>query len=251
MVGAGPGVRDFLTLRALDRLERADLVLYDALVDPSLLDLAPDAQRFYVGKRAGRHAMSQRTIEALLIRHAREGKRVVRLKAGDPFVLGRGGEEALALEEAGVEYEVVPGLSSALTAPTFAGIPITHRGLSTSFLVLSGHDEAAYAPLVDAVPAGSTTLVVLMGFRGRAQLVARLVAAGWDVDTPAAIVAGAGTADQQLWTGSLDALANCAPETGGAPVTLVIGATAGLQGKIALPSPSESLSLGESSRAMS
>ena len=138
LVGAGPGVKDHLTLRALDRLERADLVLYDALVGDSLLSLAPRAQRFYVGKRSGRHSMAQPTIESLMIKHAREGKRVVRLKAGDPFVLGRGGEEALALEAAGVPYEVVPGLSSALAAPAFAGIPVTHRKLASNFVMLSG-----------------------------------------------------------------------------------------------------------------
>lgn len=206
LVGAGPGVRDHLTLRAVDRLKRADLVLYDALVDPSLLDLAASAQRFYVGKRAGRHAMSQATIEALLVKHAREGKRVVRLKAGDPFILGRGGEEALALEAAGVPYEIVPGLSSALGAPAFAGIPLTHRGLGSAFFVLSGHAEDAYGPVVDSLPPGSGTLVFLMGYAQRRAIATRMMAAGWEKETPAALVAGAGTHQQKVWVGTLGAL---------------------------------------------
>ncbi|HEX3763876.1 MAG TPA: uroporphyrinogen-III C-methyltransferase, partial [Kofleriaceae bacterium] len=148
LVGAGPGDPELLTLRALRRLRDADLVLNDALVHADLLDLAPTAQRFYVGKRAGRHSIDQDGIHRLMIRAARRGQRVVRLKAGDPFVLGRGGEEALALEAAGIAYEVVPGLSSAIAAPLLAGIPVTHRGLASGFAVVSGHAESAYAPIL-------------------------------------------------------------------------------------------------------
>src|SRR5262249_23081210 len=129
LVGAGPGAADLLTLKAARLLAEADLVLYDALVSPEVLDLAPRAQRFFVGKRARRKAMAQETIHWLMIRAARQGKRVVRLKCGDPFVFGRGGEEALALTRAGIPFEVVPGVSSAVAAPALAGIPVTHRGV--------------------------------------------------------------------------------------------------------------------------
>ena len=141
LVGAGPGDPGLLTRTAVARLRAADLVLYDALIDPRVLKYARRAQRFFVGKRAGRHAMTQTAIHALMIRAARRGRRVVRLKGGDPFVFGRGGEEALALQRAGVPYDVVPGVTSAVAAPALAGIPVTHRGLASAFLVVSGHDE--------------------------------------------------------------------------------------------------------------
>ena len=241
LVGAGPGVKDHLTLRAVDRLERADLVLYDALVDRSVLKLAPRAKRFYVGKRAGRHSLEQETINALLVRHAREGKWVVRLKAGDPFVLGRGGEEALALESAGVAYEVVPGLSSAVAAPAFAGIPVTHRKVSSNFVMLSGHAEAGYGLVVDTLQPHSATLVFLMGFGRRQEISRRLVKNGWRADTPAAIVAGAGTTHQSEWIGDLLALQSTDFDPGDAPVTLVIGATVDLarqiRGPVAVDAP--------------
>ena len=146
LVGAGPGDPDLLTRKAADRLADADLVLYDALVDPATLALAPTAQRVYVGKRAGRPQVRQEFIHWLMIRAARAGKKVVRLKGGDPFVFGRGGEEGLALAAAGISFEVVPGVSSAIAAAALAGIPVTHRGLSSGFVVVSGHAEDAYRP---------------------------------------------------------------------------------------------------------
>ena len=138
LVGAGPGDPGLLTRRAVQRLRHADLVLYDALVSREVLKIARRAQCFCVGKRAGRKAMRQETIHQLMIRAVRRGKRVVRLKGGDPFVLGRGGEEALALRAAGVAFEVVPGVTTAVAAPGLAGIPVTHRGLASAFLVVSG-----------------------------------------------------------------------------------------------------------------
>lgn len=246
LVGAGPGVKDHLTYRAVDRLERADLVLYDALVDPSLLDLAGDAQRFFVGKRAGRHSMSQSTIEALLIRHAREGKRVVRLKAGDPFVFGRGGEEALALAAAEIPYEVVPGISSALSAPMFGGIPVTHRGISSACTLVSGHASDTYGPLLDAIPPHQTTFVFLMGYANRAAISQQLMARGWSSSTATAMVAGAGTPHQQVWRGQLQDLVSTSNssstygeyfDTGGAPVTLVVGDSVSLSDVISKPAP--------------
>lgn len=163
LVGAGPGDPDLLTQRAVRRLAEADLVLYDALVSPEVLPLAVRAQCLSVGKRACKPSISQEAINRCLVRGARRGKRVVRLKCGDPFVFGRGGEEAIALAAAGIPFEVVPGVSSALAAPALAGIPVTHRGMSSSAVVVSGHSPSAYAPILDAVTPHSTTLVVLMG----------------------------------------------------------------------------------------
>ena len=203
LVGAGPGDPELLTGRALDRLARADLVLNDALVPDALVALAPRARRFYVGKRAGRHSIDQDGIHRLMIRAARRGDRVVRLKCGDPFVLGRGGEEALALDAAGVPFEVVPGLSSAIAGPALAGIPVTHRGLSAGFVVVSGHAESAYAPILGALPPAVATVVVLMGLGQRAAIASFLIARGWDAATPAAIVLGASHPGAARWTGAL------------------------------------------------
>src|SRR6185503_685127 len=173
-----------------------------------LLDLAPQAKRFYVGKRAGRHSIDQNGIHRLMVRAAQRGERVVRLKCGDPFVLGRGGEEALALEAAGVPYEVVPGLSSAIAAPALAGIPVTHRGLAAGFAVLSGHAAESYGPALDSIAPGSLTLVVLMGLRTRGEIAERLVRRGWASDSPAAIVLGASHEGSTRWLGTLATLAN-------------------------------------------
>ena len=156
----------------------------------AIIELARRAQRFYVGKRAGRHAISQDTIHRLMIRAARRGKRVVRLKGGDPFVFGRGGEEALALRAAGIPFEVVPGVSSVIAAPALAGIPVTHRGLASAFVVVSGHAESAFGPVLDSLAPGAATLVVLMGLSQRAAIAERLLARGWSTRTPAAIVSG-------------------------------------------------------------
>lgn len=233
LVGAGPGDPELLTLRALRRLRDADLVLNDALVQTDLLELAPKAQRFYVGKRAGRHSIDQDGIHRLMVRAARRGQRVVRLKCGDPFVLGRGGEEALALEEAGVAYEVVPGLSSAIAAPALAGIPVTHRGLASGFAVVSGHAESAYGPIVDGIAPGTLTLVVLMGVRTRGEIAARLIARGWPASTPAAIVHGASHPGSFTWLGDLSTigLAEFSTEL---PGVLVIGEVVSLASQLAV-----------------
>lgn len=231
LVGAGPGDPELLTVRAVDRLRRADLVLFDALTPEQLLDLAPQAKRFYVGKRADRHSIDQEGIHRLLIRAAQRGERVVRLKCGDPFVLGRGGEEALALEEAGVAYEVVPGLSSAIAAPALAGIPVTHRGLAAGFAVVSGHAASAYGPIIDSIAPGSLTLVVLMGVRTRGEIAARLVARGWAADTPAAIVLGASHRGSTRWLGTVASLADANVETDLAGI-VVIGAVVALATQI-------------------
>lgn len=227
LVGAGPGDPDLLTRRALARLAAADLVLNDALVPGDLLALAPRARRCFVGKRAGRHSIDQATINALLVRAGRRGQRVVRLKCGDPFVLGRGGEEGLALAAAGVPFEVVPGVSSALAAPALAGIPVTHRGLASGFVVVSGHAAAAYAPILGELSPGRATVVVLMGVRTRGAIADFLCARGWPAATPAALVASASHGDQARWLGTLATLADAEVDPD-APAVLVIGAVVDL-----------------------
>jgi siroheme synthase len=189
--------------------------------------MAPEARWFYVGKRAGRESISQAAINRLLVRAARRGFCVVRLKSGDPFVLGRGGEEALALVDAGIPFEVIPGVSSVVAAPGLAGIPLTHRGLASGFLVVSGHTESAYAPALASLAPGSATVVVLMGLGARAAIAASLIARGWDPATPAAIVEGAATAEAWRWLGRLDGL-EAAEVPSGPPGLLVIGAVASL-----------------------
>jgi len=230
LVGAGPGDPDLLTRRAAQRLAEADLVLYDALVDPAVLELAGKAQRFYVGKRAGRHHVTQEQIHRILIRAAQRGQRVVRLKGGDPFVFGRGGEEALALAEAGIAFEIVPGISSSVAAPALAGIPVTHRGMSTGFLVVSGHADEAWQPALDSLAPGAVTVVVLMGLAHRGAIAARLLERGWSAQTPAAIVWAASRAEGSAWRGTLGELAAASPSTESAdsPGTIVVGAVVSL-----------------------
>ncbi|MEO1482938.1 MAG: uroporphyrinogen-III C-methyltransferase [Myxococcota bacterium] len=222
LVGAGPGDPDLITRKGLRCLAASTLVLYDALVATELLDEAPNARRLYVGKRAGRHAMSQRAIERLMIRFARRGERVVRLKCGDPFVFGRGGEEALALRDAGVPYDVVPGVSSCVAAPQAAGIPVTHRGVASGFLVTTGHDLEGFRHRVAGLKPGTISLVVLMGYQKRGQLADTLMETGYPADTPVALVSGATFGNQTTVYTILCELARCAVDDERA-VTLVVG----------------------------
>ena len=232
LVGAGPGDPALLTRAAIARLRAADFVLYDALVDDRILRYARRAQRFFVGKRAGRHAMTQTAIQALMIRAARRGRRVVRLKGGDPFVFGRGGEEALALQHAGISYDVVPGISSAIAAPAAAGIPVTHRGVASAFLVVSGHETEAFTSAIAQLQPNGVTVVVLMGLGRSAAIACELIDRGWSRGTPAAVIVDATRPGQQVWRGTLDQLASdpMAIDACGAG-TIVIGevVTVGLQ----------------------
>jgi uroporphyrin-III C-methyltransferase / precorrin-2 dehydrogenase / sirohydrochlorin ferrochelatase len=231
LVGAGPGDPALLTRKAIARLRAADLVLYDALIDDRILRYARRAQRFFAGKRAGRPvgdgpprpiaAMTQETIHAVMIRAARRGRRVVRLKGGDPFVFGRGGEEALALRQAGVPFDVVPGISSAIAAPGLAGIPVTHRGVSAAFLVVSGHEEEGFRRAIGTLDPNSVTLVVLMGAARSGAIADALVERGWSPATPAAIVANASAAEQQVRRGTLTQLGDTPLFSG--PATIIIG----------------------------
>jgi uroporphyrin-III C-methyltransferase/precorrin-2 dehydrogenase/sirohydrochlorin ferrochelatase len=229
LVGAGPGDPDLLTRRAVARLRAADLVLYDALVDERTLAIARRAHRFFVGKRAGHHALSQSEIHAIMIRAARRGRLVVRLKGGDPFVFGRGGEEAVALANAGVPCEVVPGVTSAIAAPALAGIPLTYRGVASAFLVVTGHDEELFARLIGDLQPSGLTLVVLMGLGRRRALASTLIDRGWSPGTPAAIVADASGQNEQVWRGTIETLSadRAVIETDDASV-IVVGDVAAL-----------------------
>ncbi|TMB98462.1 MAG: uroporphyrinogen-III C-methyltransferase, partial [Chloroflexi bacterium] len=201
LVGAGPGDPGLITVAGLERIREADVVVYDRLVNERLLrDARPEAERIYMGKVAGEGAHDQEAINRLLIEKAREGKRVVRLKGGDPFVFGRGGEEAVALREAGIDFEVVPGVTSAVAVPAYAGIPVTHRGLASSFAVVTGHEAepSPPAPLSCAGEGGNIdwgkvatagdTLVFLMGMKTLPEIVDKLLGAGRQPDTPAAVI---------------------------------------------------------------
>jgi len=226
LVGAGPGDPDLLTVRAARLLVEADVVVHDALVGTGVLDLvADDAELIDVGKRPGRPT-PQELINSLLVHLAGPGRRVVRLKGGDPFVFGRGGEEALALGDAGVSYEVVPGTTSAFTGAAAAGIPVTHRGVSAAVTVVTGHRRNG-EQAVDwrALARVGGTIVVLMGVANRGDIAAELIAGGLAVDTPFAAVRSATTEHQDESRGRLDELGDTNVES---PAVLVIGAVAGL-----------------------
>lgn len=230
LVGAGPGHPDYLTQKAVRRLREAELVLYDALVDPSVLAIAERAEWVNVGKRAGRLQTSQAAIEQLLVDAGSKGLRVVRLKGGDPFVFGRGAEEGLALQRAGIPFEVVPGVSSATAAPALAGIPVTHRGLASAFVVVTLADTANSRTVIDALPPGVATIVALMSMGARQQLMAQLLDRGWTAETPAALIVGAATPHYWRWKGRLCNLAACQPPPASADAagTIVVGAVAGI-----------------------
>jgi len=245
LVGAGTGAADLLTIRAAQRLAEADLVLHDGLVTADVLSLAPGAQHVRVSRRPGDKMVTQDEVSALMIDAARAGRRVVRLKAGDPFVLGRGGEEALALAEAGVPFDIVPGLTAAVVAPAAAGIPVTHRGVASGFVVVSGHAEDAFAPVLEHLPAHVATIVVLMGFAERARVAAFLIARGWSAETPTAIVTNASQLTERVWTGTLAVLGDAWPDaTVDDAHTLVIGDVVAVGAVIAagMSAPSESRS---------
>jgi uroporphyrin-III C-methyltransferase len=234
LVGAGPGDPQLLTRAALLRLRRADLVLFDALVSPGTIALARRARCFSVGKRAGRPSMRQETIHALMIRAARRGQRVVRLKGGDPFVFGRGGEEALALRAAGIRFEVIPGVSASIAAPALAGIPVTHRGVASAFAVISGHAPAAYEPPLANIQPGTMTLVFLMAVATQQSIATALVARGWPATTPAALVFGASRDEEDTWTGTLASLGRGeGPHRTDLPGTVVIGEVVRLRDALA------------------
>ena len=236
LVGAGPGDPGLMTVRGLELLRRAEVVVYDRLVDPRLLDEAPRARRIFAGKASGNHALPQEQITALLIVHARRGRRVVRLKSSDPFVFGRGGEEAKALARARIPFEVVPGVSSAVAVPAYAGIPVTHRGVASSFTVVTGHESGTGgASSVDwaRLARGSDTLVVLMGVESLPRIVRELIAHGRPATTPVALVRSGTTSAQETVTGTLrDIAARAARAQLEPPVVIVVGDVVALRDRL-------------------
>lgn len=228
LVGAGPGDPDLMTVKGLRRLRAADVVVYDALANPVLLhECRADAELIDAGKRAGRPHRSQAAINQLLIAHARRGCRVVRLKGGDPFMFGRGGEEAAALADAGVAWEVVPGVSSAIGVPAYAGIPVTHRAVASSVAIITGHEDPDRDETRihwSALAQGIDTLVFLMGLGRLPTIAAQLIAHGRPADTPAAAIRCGTIADQETVVATLATIADAVARAGlSAPATLVVG----------------------------
>ncbi len=237
LVGAGPGDPELLTLKAARLLATAEVVVHDALVGDGVLALIPEsAERIDVGKRPGR-ATPQELISALLVELGRQGKRVVRLKGGDPFVFGRGGEEAQALGDAGVSFEIVPGITSSVAAPAAAGIPVTHRGVSAAFTVVTGHRRAG-EPDIDwrSLAKVGGTIVVLMGVSQRATIAAELITGGLPSNTPVAAIESATTDAQVVGRWTLAKLADAAVRS---PAVMVIGAVAAFE-FVDLPVPAMS-----------
>ena len=227
LVGAGPGDPGLMTLRALRLIEQADVVIYDRLVSAEILALIPaGVTRIAVGKAAGRHCVPQQEINELLVSVARKGRCVVRLKGGDPFIFGRGSEEALHLKKQGIPFEVVPGVTSAAAAGAYAGIPLTHRGLSRTVHLVTGHqrdDEPLDLPWHD-LAAGDSTLAIYMGLANLALIGDRLIAAGMDPETPAAAVQDGTTPNQKRVVATLGTLVEAVESAElQAPVMLIIG----------------------------
>jgi uroporphyrin-III C-methyltransferase len=224
LVGAGPGDPELITVRGLRVLRRAEVVVYDRLVHPGLVEEAPpEAERICVG-RAPRHHLPQEEVNRVLIERARAGLWVVRLKGGDPFVFGRGGEEVEALRAAGVAYEVIPGVTAAVAVPAAAGIPVTHRAYASAFAVVTGHECDGPSDLDWAALARVPTLVVLMGLRRLSQITARLLAHGADPNTPAAVIASGTLPEQRVVVGNLRTIAPLVQKAQlEPPATLVVG----------------------------
>nr|MCR5335840.1 uroporphyrinogen-III C-methyltransferase [Synergistes sp.] len=237
LVGAGPGDAGLLTLRGRDLLAAADCVVYDRLVgDGVLAMMPPEAEKISVGKTGGGEFVPQREINEILVREAEKGRFVVRLKGGDPFVFGRGGEEIEALNAKGIPFEVVPGVTSALGGPACAGIPVTHRGEARSVHIITAHTkEGGIAPLDYAALAKlGGTLVFLMGASAVREICSELIRSGMAEETPAAAVENASTAAQRLLSGTLGTLAGiCAAEALRSPALIVVGGTSALAGSFA------------------
>ncbi len=238
LVGAGPGDPELLTRKAHRLLETADAVVYDYLVAPEILALAPaTAERVFVGKKGGGFCCPQRDIESILVRLAGEGKNVVRLKGGDPFIFGRGGEEAEALAAAGIAFEIVPGVTSALAAAAYAGIPLTHRGHASAVVFLTGHEDPNKPDSTlhweDYGRLGAT-LCVYMGMKNLETITRRLQAGGLDPRTPAAVIQSATTTQHRQLISTVGRIALESEHAGfGAPSIVVIGAVARLSDQLA------------------
>ncbi len=237
LVGAGPGDAGLITVKGLACIESADVIVYDRLLDERLLEGARhDCEMIYVGKASAEHTMPQADINRLLVEKANQGKTVVRLKGGDPFVLGRGGEEADELFSAGITFEIVPGVTSAVAVPAYAGIPVTHRGISSSFAVITGHEDPSksnssiqWHKLAGAVD----TYVFLMGMKNLSEITAKLREHGLASDTPAAVIKNGTNPEQITITGTVSDIADRAREAGlSAPVILVVGGVVKMREKL-------------------
>lgn len=224
LVGAGPGDPELITVKGSNILKKADVIVYDRLANPELLSItSEESEHIYVGKRPGKPSVSQDQINHILITKAREGKTVARLKGGDSFVFGRGGEECLALKAADVKFEVVPGISSALAAPAFAGIPVTHRGEARSFTVVTGHTIKNSDSFENwGHLAQADTLVILMGMRNLHKIANRLIEFGRAAATPVAVIEKASYESQQTVTATLATIAREAAHLE-SPATIVVG----------------------------
>jgi len=228
LVGAGPGDPGLITVKGLDCLRHADVIIYDRLVEESLLNEArPEAEKIYVGKASDHHTLEQGVINQILIQKSHEGKVVVRLKGGDPFVLGRGGEEAEALAGNHIPFEVVPGVSSAVAVPAYAGIPVTHRGVASSFTVVTGHKASeSSGPHIawDKLSTGTDTLVILMGIGNLTHVVDQLIKNNKSPSTPVAVITHGTTGHQRCVTGTLqDIISKVKSENLHPPSVVVVG----------------------------
>ena len=239
LVGAGPGDPDLITVKGAKALAEADVIVYDRLAAPALLELAPaSAERIYVGKQPGGHAMKQPEIDAVLVEQALLGRTVVRLKGGDPFVFGRGGEELLACAAAGIPCEVIPGITSAVAAPSAAGIPVTHRGIARSFAVVTastaGTAHEPDATDLSRIATAVDTLVLLMAAGRLAETCRALIDAGRDHEELAALVMWATTPEERTVIGTLSDLpALAAAASLGPPATLIVGEVAAIPQQVA------------------
>lgn len=229
IVGAGPGDPDLITVKGLQSIRQADVILYDRLAPSELLDYAPAyAELIDVGKAPKQHRRSQAEINALLVEKAYAGKTVVRLKGGDPFVFGRGGEECLTLRQAGVEYEVIPGVSSAIAVPAYAGIPVTQRGITTAFAVVAGHVGTAESDIDWSAISKIGTLVFLMGVEHLAEIAQELIKHGRSAETPVALIEQGTTQNQNVVVGALDTISALALDVR-PPAILVVGEVVNLR----------------------
>ncbi len=246
LIGAGPGDPGLLTLKAKDCLERSDVVVYDRLVSPEILAFIPGrAERIYVGKEASNHTLPQAEIEALLVETALRGHTVSRLKGGDPFVYGRGAEEAEALAAKGISFEIVPGISSAIAAPAYAGIPLTHRTLASGFHVVTGHEclHSTGTPW-QVLALSSQTLVILMGMGHLQEIADKLISHGRASDTPVAVVRWGTTSRQEVVVGTLATIAAVVAENQlKPPAVIVVGDVVRLRDKLHWFEPEMKLSL--------
>jgi uroporphyrin-III C-methyltransferase len=237
LVGAGPGDPKLLTVKAVELLKDADVVIYDRLVGESILNLAPEkAEKIYVGKRTGKHEVPQNKITELIIEKAQTGGKIVRLKGGDPFIFGRGGEEAEALVEKGIEFEVVPGVSSAIVVPAYAGIPLTHRDYASSVAIITGHMAGDAERTINWAKIASAvdTMVILMGVKSLEAIAKKLVEGGLNPDTPAAIIESGTLKQQRTIIGKIGTIAKEAEEKQvKPPAVIVIGEVANLGRKLA------------------